>query len=101
MEVEPILTSHVSPQRSDCFQSPGDEVAIVGDLGEETGLLGESFMGSRVPSSARKKFFNNPRNLKAYSFKPGERDPLHWRGLSATLRRSVSAPVFYCLCRRP
>ncbi|CBN73937.1 conserved unknown protein [Ectocarpus siliculosus] len=52
-------------------EAPGDEVAIVGDLGEETGLLGESFMDSRVPSSARKKFFNNPRNLKAYSFKPG------------------------------
>lgn len=43
----------------------------MGDLGEETGLLGASFMDSRVPASARKKFFNNPRNLQAYSFKPG------------------------------
>ncbi len=43
----------------------------MGDLGEETGLLGASFMDSRVPASARKKFFSNLRNLQAYSFKPG------------------------------
>ncbi|CAM9188942.1 unnamed protein product [Scytosiphon promiscuus] len=52
-------------------EAPGDEAAIVGDLGEETGLLGASFMNSRVPASARKKFFSNPRNLQAYSYKPG------------------------------
>eukprot|EP00752_Nemacystus_decipiens_P009692 g8658.t2 len=52
-------------------EAPGDEAAIVGDLGEETGLLGASFMDSRVPASARKRFFNNTRNLQAYSFKPG------------------------------
>lgn len=52
-------------------EEPGDEAAIVGDLGEETGQLGASFMDSRVPASARKKFFSNPRNLRAYSFKPG------------------------------
>lgn len=51
----------------------GDEAAIVGDLGEETGLLGASFMDSRVPASARKKFFSNLRNLQTYSFKPGKR----------------------------
>lgn len=48
----------------------------MGDLGEETGLLGASFMNSRVPASARKKFFSNPRNLQAYSFKPGEVDEI-------------------------
>lgn len=55
-----------------CSMEPGDEAAIVGDLGEETALLGASFMDRRVPASARKKFFSSPRNLKAYSFKPGE-----------------------------
>lgn len=43
----------------------------MGDLVEETALLGGSFIGGRVPASARKKFFSNPRNLQAYSFKPG------------------------------
>ncbi|CAM9945118.1 unnamed protein product, partial [Ascophyllum nodosum] len=52
-------------------EEPGDECAIVGDLDEETALLGGSFIERRVPASARKKFFSNPRNLKAYSFKPG------------------------------
>lgn len=52
--------------------APGDEAAIVGDLGEETALLGASFMDGNVPASARKKFFSSPRNLQAYSFKPGE-----------------------------
>ena len=43
----------------------------MGDLDEETALLGGSFMERRVPASARKKFFANPHNLKAYSYKPG------------------------------
>ena len=58
--------------QSICFSMrEGDECAIVGDLDEETALLGGSFIERRVPASARKKFFSNPRNLKAYSFKPG------------------------------
>lgn len=61
------------PNPKTWFNGAGDEAAIVGDLGEETGLLGASFMSSRVPASARKKFFSNPRNLQAYSFKPGKR----------------------------
>ena len=36
--------------------------AVVGDLDEETALLGGSFMERRVPASARKKFFSNPRD---------------------------------------
>ncbi|CAN0434464.1 unnamed protein product [Ascophyllum nodosum] len=53
-------------------EEPGERsCAIVGDLDEETALLGGSFMERRVPASARKKFFANPHNLKAYSYKPG------------------------------
>lgn len=53
----------------------------MGELGEETALLGGSFLDSRVPASVRKRFFSSPRNLQAYSFKPG--------GFSVQMARSL------------